>query len=62
MQNIWIFKEGIAMTDVERTICRHAIEYDEDDPVSFRDIYQVDIDWIEPVWLCINCLIGLEEW
>lgn len=66
MQNIWIFKEGIAMTDVERTICRCAIEFNPRMlPAHLRRplaIYQVDIDGPEPVWLCIDCLIGLEEW
>jgi len=40
------------MIDVERTICN----------CDDCDVYQVDIDYFEPVWLCINCLIGLEEW
>lgn len=44
--------------DVDDTICRCATGYDR----IYPPVYQVDIDGPEPVWICINCLIGLEEW
>jgi hypothetical protein len=53
-------------TDVDMSICKCA-----QFPIEFPDghwldrvgeIYQVELGFEEPVWICINCLIGLEEW
>lgn len=42
--------------DVDWTICACA--------QANEDIWvlQVDLDLPEPIWLCLECLFGLEEW
>ena len=52
------------VTDVDRTICKCAQWgiHDFIEPLPLSGVFQVDIDGPEPVWLCICCLVGLEEW
>lgn len=45
------------MIDVSQTIC--------DCGQEFEDLYvvQVELDYLaEPVWMCMACLTGLEDW
>lgn len=48
----------IYATDIDETICRCARTC----PVGLQPVFEVDLDLDEPVWICIQCLIGLEDW
>jgi hypothetical protein len=53
-------------TDVDQSICKCAQQAVELPDGRWRDrmseVYQVELGFEEPVWICISCLIGLEEW
>lgn len=53
-------------TDVDQSICKCAqlpIEFPDGHWLDrLGEIYEVELGFEEPVWICISCLIGLEEW
>lgn len=45
------------MIHVNQSICDCACETDD------LEVIQIELDYLEePIWMCIYCLLGLEDW
>lgn len=47
------------IVDVNQTICDCGTDLEDQE----LEVFQIELDYlVEPVWMCIYCILGLDDW